>query len=103
LFPQRRDLLQQTVPCLPPLREAELVGHLLCDRNAGAGYPVVEMQQPNPTTVENMMNGRIFGGIGQTIQVGSVANFAQSSHSRKMAVEGLRCRIFEVLLLRESE
>src|ERR1700742_3810432 len=85
--------MQQAIPCGLAFCEPKLLGHCFGSGNSSACHAVVEVQQPYPSSIKNMMHRCILDGVGWAIWYGSGAVLDRSLDTTKVTVERLGCRI----------
>ena len=80
--------MQQVLPRRFSLIEVEALCRFVSGGNASTGNTVIELQNPNPAAVEDMMNRGVIDRIGRSFR-SVLLKICPTSHTGEMAIESL--------------
>jgi hypothetical protein len=81
--------MEQACPRRLAFGEIKAVGEWSGSGDAGAGDAVVEVQQPDPATIEAVVDSSVFRRVGEESAIARRAEFGWPSDSGEVAVKCL--------------
>src|SRR5258708_11911596 len=86
LLAHGRQSVQQAIPRWLPFVKSQLIRQLWCGGDTGTRQSVVKAQDPDPTSVEDVVERRVIRRIRRRLSAGYPAQLRETKHPPGMCV-----------------